>query len=135
MTWECIIIADCGLATYEMPKREGIYLVVAIRRNFSIVDFNLDLDRSFIFRNRGINAGMRDLGDKILYMYEDTSIRAEEEINLIKKMEAGEIEQKTSRRRKKSLVNLQSSATCDPIPGRYTICTNQERKRRLHLTP
>ena len=91
---ECIIIADRGLASYEMPAKKGIYLIVAIRRNFSIVDFNMDLDRSFIFRNRGINAGMKDLGDRILYMYEDTSLRAEEETNLIRKLEGGEISQK-----------------------------------------
>ena len=48
---ECIVIADRGLASYDMPLKKGIYLIVAIRRNFSIVDFNMDLDRSFIFRN------------------------------------------------------------------------------------
>jgi len=90
---ECIIIADRGPASYEMPKKKGVYLVVAIRRNFSIVDFHMKLDRSFIFRDRGINAGMKDLGDKILYMYEDTSLRAEEETNMIRKIEDGEIKQ------------------------------------------
>ena len=74
---ECIIIADRGLASYEMPGKKGIYFVVAIKRSFSIVDFNMDLDRSFIFRNGGINAGMRDLGDNVLNMYENTSLRAE----------------------------------------------------------
>ena len=54
----------------------------------------MDLDRSFIFRNRGINAGMKDLGDRILYMYEGTSLRAEEETNLIRKLEGEEISQK-----------------------------------------
>ena len=91
---ECIIIADRGLASYDMPVKKGIYLIVAVRRNFSIVDFNMDLDRSFIFRNRGINAGMKDHGDRILYMYEDTSLRAEEETNLIRKLKSGEISQK-----------------------------------------
>ena len=100
---ECIIIADRGLVSYDMPVKNGIYLIVAIRRNFSLVDFNNDLDRSFIFRNRGINAGMKDLGDKILYMYEDTSLRAEEETNLIRKIESGEISQKDLTEEKKKL--------------------------------
>ena len=100
---ECIIIADRGLASYDMPRKNGIYLIVAIRRNFSIVDFNMDLDRSFIFRNRAINAGMKDLGDRILYMYEDTSLRAEEETNLIRKLEGGEISQKDLMEDKKKL--------------------------------
>ena len=100
---ECIIIADRGLASYKMPAKKGIYLIVAIRRNFSIVDFNMGLDRSFIFRNRGINAGMKDLGDRILYMYEDTSLRAEEETNLIRKIESGEMSQKDLMEEKKKL--------------------------------
>jgi len=74
-----------------MPDKKGKYLIVAIRRNSSIVDFSMKLDRSFIFRNRSINAGMKNLGDKMLYMYEDTSLRSEEETTLIGNMEAGEI--------------------------------------------
>jgi hypothetical protein len=100
---ECIIIADRGLASYDMPEKKGIYLIVAIRRNFSIVDFDMPMNRSFIFRNRGINAGMKDLGDKILYMYEDTSLRSEEETNLIRKLESGEIDQKYLMEEKRKL--------------------------------
>ena len=74
-----------------------------IRECISIVDLNMDLDRSFIFRNRAINAGMKDLGDRILYMYEDTSLRAEEETNLIRKLEEGEISQKDLMEGKKKL--------------------------------
>jgi len=97
---ECIIIADRGLASYDMPERNGIYLIVAIRRNFSI---DMPMDRSFIFRNRGINAGMKDLGEKILYMYEDTPLRSEEETNLIRKLESGEIDQKYLMEEKRKL--------------------------------
>jgi hypothetical protein len=35
-----------------MPRRGGTYLIVAIRTNFSIVDFNSNLDGNFILRNR-----------------------------------------------------------------------------------
>jgi len=75
---ECIIIADRGIASYHVPKKKGIYLIVAVRRNSSIVDFNMKLDRRFIFRNMGINAGMKGLCVEITYMYEDTSLRSEE---------------------------------------------------------
>lgn len=90
---ECIIVADRGLATYDMPKRKGVYLVVAIKRNFRVMDFNMNLDRSFIYSRRGILSGMKDLGDKFLYMYEDTSLRAEEETSIIRKIEEGELKQ------------------------------------------
>ena len=57
------------VTSYEMPKRKGIYFIVAIRRNFDVVDFNMKLDRSFMFNNRGINSSVKDLGGKYLYMY------------------------------------------------------------------
>lgn len=37
-----------SLVTYEMPKKKGAYLIVAIRRNFNVVDFTTHLDKSFI---------------------------------------------------------------------------------------
>ena len=68
------------------------YLVVAIRRHFSIVDFDMVFYRIFIFRKREINASKRDLVDKRLYMFEGAFLRAEEETNLIRNIEAGEME-------------------------------------------
>ena len=64
---ECIIIADRGLASYEMPKRKGVYLIVAIRRNFDIIDYSMKLDRSFIYRDRGINSGKMKVDNVLLY--------------------------------------------------------------------
>ncbi len=54
----------------------------------------MDLDRSFMFNNRGINSGVKDLGGKYLYMYGDTSLRAEEETNMIREIGIGEKKQK-----------------------------------------
>ena len=85
-----------------MPEFRHYFLHYG-KKEFRIVDFNMDLDRSFIFLNRGINAGMKDLGDRILYMYEDTSLRAEEETNLIRKIESGEMSQKDLMEEKKKL--------------------------------
>lgn len=36
-----------------MPEKKEIYLIVAIRRDFSIVDFTMPLERSFIYNSRG----------------------------------------------------------------------------------
>ena len=91
---ECIIIADRGLASYEMPRKKGIYLIVTIRLNFGIMDFGMKRDRSFIFNNRGIKADVNNLGGKYLYMYEDTSLLREEKTHLIRKIENGDKKQK-----------------------------------------
>ena len=85
----CVIVADRGLASYDMPKRKGIFFIVAIKRNFRIIDYTMKLDRSFIYRDRGINSGKKETGGKFLYMYEDTMMRGDEETNLIKKIEEG----------------------------------------------
>ena len=113
---ECIIIADRGLASYEMPKRKGVFLVVAIKRNFKVIDFDMDLDRSFIYSKRGILSGMKDLGDKFLYMYEDTSLRAEEETSIISKIEEGELKQSdlTEERNRLGKFAILSNLRSDP---------------------
>ena len=113
---ECIIIADRGLASYEMPKRKGVFLVVAIKRNFKVIDFDMNLDRSFIYNKRGILSGMKDLGGKYLYMYEDTSLRAEEETSIIRKIEEGEKKQSdlTEERNKLGKFAILSNLRSDP---------------------
>jgi len=78
------------------------------------------------------NAGMKDLGGRILYMYEDTSLRAEE-TNPIRRIKGGKIDQKYLMDERKKQGNSQTSATCDPILRRYTNCTSQGRRWRLHL--
>ncbi len=90
----CIIVADRGLASYDMPKRKGIFFIVAIKRNFKIIDYSMKLGKSFIYRDRGINSGKKQIEGKFLYMYEDAMMRAEEETNLIKKIQGGTKTQK-----------------------------------------
>ncbi|MCL4358796.1 MAG: transposase [Candidatus Thermoplasmatota archaeon] len=64
---ECIIIADRGFASYEMPKRKGVYLIVAIKRN----------------------SDKREIDGKFLYMFEDTYMKTEEKTGIIRKIELG----------------------------------------------
>lgn len=113
---ECIIIADRGLASYDMPKKKGLFLVVAIKRNFKVMDFDMNLDRSFIYNKRGMLSGMKDLGGKFLYIYEDTSLRAEEETNIIRKIEEGELKQSdlTEERNKLGKFAILSNLRSDP---------------------
>jgi hypothetical protein len=113
---ECIIVADRGLASYEMPEKKGVYLVAAIKRNFKVIDFDMNLDRSFIYSKRGILSGMKDLGGKYLYMYEDTSLRAEEETSITRKIEEGELKQSdlTDERNKLGKFAILSNLRSDP---------------------
>ncbi len=89
-----VIVADRGLASYDIPKRKGIFFIVARKRNFRIVDCSMKLGRSFIYMDRGINSGKKEIEGKFLYMYEDTVMRAEEETSLIRKIGEGTKTQK-----------------------------------------
>lgn len=113
---DCIIIADRGLASYEMPKRKGIYFIVAIRRDFDIIDYSMPLGRSFIYHNRGINSGKKAIDNRILYMFEDLSLKAEEETNIIRKIEEGIKAQKDLDDARSTLgkVSLLSNLDMDP---------------------
>ena len=85
----CIVLVGRGLASYDMPMRKGIFFIMAIKRNFKIIDYSVKLDISFIYRDLGINSGKKEIEEKFLYMYEDTMMRADEETNLIKKIQEG----------------------------------------------
>ncbi|EQD29094.1 transposase [mine drainage metagenome] len=77
-----------------MPKRRDIFFIVAIKSNFKIIDYSMKLDKSFIYRDRGINSGKKQVDGKFVYMYEDTMMRVDEETNLIKKIREGTKTQK-----------------------------------------
>ena len=99
-----------------MPKRKGIYFIVAIRRDFDVIDYDLPLERSFTYHNRGINGGKNAANGRILYMFEDLSLRAEEETNIIRKIEEGTKTQKDLNDARKTLgkVSLLSNLDADP---------------------
>ncbi|MEM0160569.1 MAG: hypothetical protein QW258_03140 [Thermoplasmata archaeon] len=63
-----------------MPERKGIYMIVAIKRNFKIIDYSMKLNRSFIYRDCGINSVKNEINGKYLYIYEDTSMIAEKRL-------------------------------------------------------
>ncbi len=108
-----IIVAYRGLASYDMPKRKGIFFIVTIKRNFKIIDYSMKLDKSFIYRDRGINSGKKQIEWKFMYIYEDAMMRAEEETTLIKKIQGGTKTQK----------DLEDAR---PILGRFSILSNMD---------
>lgn len=89
-----VIVAYRGLVLYNTPKRKGIFFIVTVKRNFKIIDHSMKPDRSFVCRDSGINSGKRETGGKFLCMYVDAMMRADEETNLIRKMQEGKKTQK-----------------------------------------
>jgi len=95
-----IVVLDRGFASYKLPellKEKVLSFVLPLRRNFQIIDYNLEMSNSFLYRDRGINWGRKKVGEYYLYVYEDVKLRAEEETNYIK--------MKENEKRKRAKVN------------------------------
>jgi len=87
-----IVVLDRGFASYKLPhilKEEFLSFVLPLKRNFQIIDYNLRLSNSFLYRDRGINWGRKKAGRYFLYVFEDVKLRGEEETNFIKMIENG----------------------------------------------
>jgi len=82
-----ILILDRGFASYELPKdlkEIKSSFIMPLRRNFKIINYNMKLEKSFIYRNRGIKWGVKKAGKYYLYLCEDVKMRAEEDTNFLR---------------------------------------------------
>jgi len=86
----CVVILDRGFASYdlaELMREKEIKFILPLRRNFKIIDYNLEMEGSFIYRDSGINWGKKSIGKSYIYLYEDVKLRAEEETTFIEMIE------------------------------------------------
>jgi len=86
---DVIIIMDRGLASYKLAKMlhaENILYIMPLRRNFKIIDYEINLSEFFIYRDRSIKWGKKKTRWGILYLFEDVKLRAEEEITFIEQI-------------------------------------------------
>lgn len=86
---KCIIILDRGFASYELPKELKNLkssFIMPLRRNFKIINYNMKLENSFIYRDRGIKWNIKKAGKYYLYLCEDVKLRAEEDTHFLKLM-------------------------------------------------
>lgn len=100
-----IIVLDRGLASYplaDLMAEEKMKFIMPLRRDFEIIDYDLPLRDSFVYRGRGINWGEKKVDGKALYLFEDVKLRGEEETTFIEmvaegKRERGELEEERKR--------------------------------------
>lgn len=81
-----VVVLDRGFASHYLPdllKERGMKFILPLRRNFQIIDYDLEMRGGFIYRKRGINWGKRGFGYNFIYLYEDVKLRAEEETTFI----------------------------------------------------
>lgn len=84
---KCILILDRGFASYDLPKELKNLksrFIMPLRRNFKCINYNMKLENSFIYRERGIKWNVKKVGRNHLYLFEDVKLRAEEDTQFLK---------------------------------------------------
>ncbi|MBI5036194.1 transposase, partial [Candidatus Micrarchaeota archaeon] len=101
----CVLVFDRGFASCplsELLSEKRVKFIMPLRRNFEIIDYEMQLPNSFVYRNRGINWGKKPVGKQTLYVFEDVKLKAEEETNFISLIGEGKRKQsKLAAERKK----------------------------------
>lgn len=88
-TQDCVVVLDRGFASYNMPallNERDFKFVLPLRRNFSVINYEAALEKSFAYRNRGIKWTKWKEGKDFIYLFEDVKLRAEEETTFINLM-------------------------------------------------
>lgn len=84
---KCVCVIDRGFADMNsLPNLFGekeIGFIMPLRRNFSIIDYDIEFTGSFVYSNRGINWTKSKTKFGFLYLFQDVKLRAEEETTFI----------------------------------------------------
>ena len=87
-----VIIADRG-STPGTMKSAGTGYIIPLKSDSTLIDYSLQIEKSFSFNDRGINASRKSTKDGIIYMFEDTMLRSEQESSFISKISEGKEKQ------------------------------------------
>jgi len=96
---ELILVLDRGLfSQYVMDflLDKGVSFVIPARRNSRL--YEVDLNEHFFYRDRLIKAG-KAKRKCYLYLFEDVTLRAEEEVNLYRMLDEGKLGREELKRR------------------------------------
>jgi hypothetical protein len=88
------LILDRGFYSDDLMKflvGKHLSFIIPARRNSTLYDFLITLNRHFFYRNRLIKCGKRKINDFYVYLYEDPSMKVEEENTLYKLFEKNKI--------------------------------------------
>ena len=105
---ELILILDRGFFSRKVMDfllEKDFSFVIPARRNSRLYEVEIDLDEHFFYRRRLIKAGKGKSKGKskdknfYLYLFEDVTLRAEEEVNLYKMLDEGRIGRRDLNRR------------------------------------
>ena len=91
---ELVLILDRGFFSEEAMDfllDKGLSFVIPARRNSRLYGVEIEINEHFFYRERLIKAGKGRSEKFYLYIFEDVTLRAEEEINLYRMLDDGKI--------------------------------------------
>ncbi|MGP6207579.1 transposase [Cuniculiplasma sp. SKW3] len=80
-------IMDRGLFSESIIKdlrRMRMHYIVPLRRNFTLVPYNVKFDSAFMYNGRPIQSSRRSSGLGYIYIFQDPLMRAEEETSILR---------------------------------------------------
>ena len=122
----CVVIADRGSSPGTFIKM-GMDFIVPLKDNSRMIDYSLGIEKSFPYNGRGINSSRKRIGDLILYMFEDTMLRYEEESNFISMISKGKRSQNSIESMRSGFGKIPILSTLDVDPeDLYTMYKTRE---------
>lgn len=89
-----ILILDRGFFSEDLIKfmiGKHLSFVIPARRNSTLYQYLVNLNKHFSYRERLIKCGKRKVDDYYIYLFEDTSLKSEEEKTLYKRFDENKI--------------------------------------------
>ena len=86
-----IMVLDRGFASYDLAEimAAEMKFVMPLRRNSDLIHYDMKLDTSFMYRDRGILCGFTNHDGYRIYIFQDQSLMAEESSNFISMISDG----------------------------------------------
>jgi len=81
-----ILVVDTGFSSQDLAEIMGseMKFIMPLRRNQEIIDYNMEMKSSFVYRDRGIRSGFLNRDGLRIYMFQDQMLMAEESSTFIR---------------------------------------------------
>ena len=81
-----ILVLDTGFSSQDLAEimQSDMKFIMPLRRNQDMIDYSMDLNSSFVYRDRGIRSGFLNRNGLRIYMFQDQMLMAEESSTLIR---------------------------------------------------
>ena len=81
-----ILVLDTGFSSQDLAEimRMDMRFIMPLRRNQDMIDYSMNLNSSFVYRDRGIRSGFINRNGLRIYMFQDQMLMAEESSTFIR---------------------------------------------------